>query len=441
MQELEDVIIKDGGDNPNDIIIVVIGPTGAGKSTFINTLFNDDVTAIGYGQNRCTTNLKPIIYPRRFGSAISRRLIVVDTPGFDENSPGEVVNLLTRVSVWMEASYNNQMRVGGFIYIHDISQETMQTKPPPRNLRETLRRLSGDESSSSTILGTTKWSKIGVSLGNDRLYDLKRNFWRYFDQQRSVMVKFRDNHESAIEIVEILLKRFSVCSSFESSTLKVADLIMIASDPVIRNSQNTSAMYSGIMYSEENHSRYRAETHVPTVPPLEPPRSTTNPANFTPQSSYYIPPFPCPPSSGDINAVYCPSGILYTEPESYLYNPPSLSDLFPEPMKPRSELGAETMISTCVEPSARANTAFKETNGAECIKLKEMDDSLTTSCKRIVSTGIKQESCSTKEVVEFEATRTQSSFYKASRFTMHGTSMVDGVASGASLTSECLQAT
>ncbi|KAF8998865.1 hypothetical protein BDQ17DRAFT_1221013, partial [Cyathus striatus] len=181
----------------------VIGPPGAGKGAYINTMFNENVTAVGDGSNRCTTILKPFVHPYRLGET-EYRLIVVDTPGFDEKSPADVINLLNRVSAWLKASYDDAKKVYGFLYLRDISKNAMQPGPSKRQ-RALFCRLARDEMYSSIYLVTIKWSEVLDSVGSKHSDQLKDNFWSDFEDHGSGVEKFKDTHKSAMDIVQLLL--------------------------------------------------------------------------------------------------------------------------------------------------------------------------------------------------------------------------------------------
>ncbi|KAF8998864.1 hypothetical protein BDQ17DRAFT_776453 [Cyathus striatus] len=359
------------------------------NTTFINALFNGNVTAVGDNRGRyATTKLKPIIHPCHIGSNSDRRFIVVDTPGFDEPTD-QAIDLLARVSVWLEASYNAQMKVAGFIYIRDISTRATWPSPPSRKLRVSYRKLAGGESLSSIILATTQWSDIEDSAGNDNLYQLKRFFWRDFDEHGSAIVKFSDTHESAVEIVDLLLKKHRVepTGIFFSFESKSSTTIRVATRTLgVRTSDGTSGaspedtsgsletekpvLENSFTYSEELVRKYQAVgAQVPTVT------------------------LPVPPSI------------------------PNIATLIAQP-------NHEMLEEQSKEQDRSEYTDGKDRN----------DHSNPEVQRRLLSADVKQQSNSASEVVEFEAAKTQSSFYKASGFTMNGTSMIDSVAPGASLT-------
>ncbi|KAF9002497.1 P-loop containing nucleoside triphosphate hydrolase protein [Cyathus striatus] len=92
-----DNIVEDG--NPGDLVIAIMGPTGVGKSTFINTLLDDGVMQIGHGLISCTEHLQHVIVPL----PDRPRLVILDTPGFDDTYIDDA-EILRRISVWLAKS-------------------------------------------------------------------------------------------------------------------------------------------------------------------------------------------------------------------------------------------------------------------------------------------------------------------------------------------------
>ncbi|KAF9004205.1 P-loop containing nucleoside triphosphate hydrolase protein [Cyathus striatus] len=194
-------IIIDGG-KPTDIIIILMGPTGVGKSTFINSLFGEDVTTVGHELRSCTSNLKHIVRPLPTDPA--RRLVIVDTPGFN-NTYEDEEEVLKRVSVWLAASYMADMKLCGIIYLYEISQCRMLGAT--RKNIQMFRRLCGEEALSSVVLGTTKWSEVSDDIRNSRLLQIKQNFWKEIADCGSEVFKLENTGASAWMVVNFLLQR------------------------------------------------------------------------------------------------------------------------------------------------------------------------------------------------------------------------------------------
>ncbi|KAF9004204.1 P-loop containing nucleoside triphosphate hydrolase protein [Cyathus striatus] len=195
-----DALVKNG--KPNDMVIVVMGPTGVGKSTFINTFFDEDVTTVGHDLKSCTSNLKHIIRPHPFEPY--RRIVVVDTPGFDDTYLDDA-EILRRILVWLATSYTSDMKLAGVIYLHDISKNRM-LGTTLKNLY-VFQKLCGDQALSSVVLATTKWSKLtDSSTGDARLDQLKTDFWKEMIEGGSEVFKFDKTRESAQEMVNYLLR-------------------------------------------------------------------------------------------------------------------------------------------------------------------------------------------------------------------------------------------
>jgi len=82
----------------NDIVIPVMGITGSGKSTFINTLVPEADLVVGDDIDSCTKEVHATIVAHPNDPA--HRVVFIDTPGLDStNSPDETI--LRRIADWL----------------------------------------------------------------------------------------------------------------------------------------------------------------------------------------------------------------------------------------------------------------------------------------------------------------------------------------------------
>jgi len=199
-----DVIIQHDEAHETDIVIPVMGPTGVGKSTFINALLGSPQMQVGHDLKSCTNNLQHAYIndiPKR-PTFKGRRIVIVDTPGFDDtySDDGEI---LRRISVWLASSYDADMTLGGVIYLHDISQTRMLGTT--RKNFDMFRKLCGDGAAASVILGTTKWGEVHSEVGERREGQLINTYWREMTDRKSRVRRFDNTHKSAWDIVYCIL--------------------------------------------------------------------------------------------------------------------------------------------------------------------------------------------------------------------------------------------
>ena len=101
-------------------------------------------------------------------------------------------------------SYNSDMKLGGIIFLHDVSQIRLHGTTC-RNL-EVFRQLCGDDPFRSVILGTTGWSDILDEDGDMRTQQLRDNYWRDMSDHGSKIFKFEDSPKSAWEMVDLIVE-------------------------------------------------------------------------------------------------------------------------------------------------------------------------------------------------------------------------------------------
>jgi hypothetical protein len=75
--------------------------TGSFLYKFINTAVGRPAAAVGHGLQSCTSMVAPITVP--YPADPSRRVVFVDTPGFDDTFVDDLA-ILERVATWLERS-------------------------------------------------------------------------------------------------------------------------------------------------------------------------------------------------------------------------------------------------------------------------------------------------------------------------------------------------
>ncbi|KAL4255627.1 hypothetical protein AB1N83_011959 [Pleurotus pulmonarius] len=136
-------------------VIAVIGPTGAGKSTFINYANrNASKQDIGHSLESFTSKVQPIKI--KMGTD---QIVLVDTPGFDDTNMSDT-RVLNMVAEWLRETYNNQMKLAGIIYMHRISDNRMtETSGQCRSLQD------------------SSWSKSRSARGIQEEHSFLRRLW------------------------------------------------------------------------------------------------------------------------------------------------------------------------------------------------------------------------------------------------------------------------
>ncbi|KAF8187460.1 P-loop containing nucleoside triphosphate hydrolase protein [Pholiota molesta] len=188
-----------------DFVIAIMGPTGSGKSTFINTLLGKEEMKVTHKLESCTQVLQAaVIMPAGSDSTDDGRLIIVDTPGFDDTSLSDV-EILDRISSWLATSYNCSMKLAGLIYLHDMTT-TRMLGSSLKNLA-VFTQLCGDKNMRVVTLMTTKWDRVvPAELASGREEELKDNHnraWKVIEDIFARYARYRREDHTEDRIIQI----------------------------------------------------------------------------------------------------------------------------------------------------------------------------------------------------------------------------------------------
>lgn len=236
-----DVYLKPGEGRETDIVIPVMGPTGVGKSTFINNVLDSMRfpqtlrAATSSGFSSCTSALQhfivtvPLDHP--VANALSgRRLVLVDTPGFDDTNLSDS-EILRRISVWLASSYGERIKVGGVVYMFPIYPNRI-TRNDRANTR-VFQKICGKGNLTRIALATTRWSICPDKVGEGREAELRNNFWHEMlpqDKRASaLLVRLDDSSNSASELLHAILGRL-----IESEHKKITDVALDIQEQIVK---------------------------------------------------------------------------------------------------------------------------------------------------------------------------------------------------------------
>ncbi|KAJ5081980.1 hypothetical protein N7532_011023 [Penicillium argentinense] len=200
-------------------LIAVMGVTGAGKSTFIQTVSKATDVVIGHNLESCKYSNLEFNVPVRDGLTLFHQgtsemkgytfhyygynINLIDTPGFNDTHKSET-QVLQDIANWLQDSYEQKQKLHGVIYLHNINNVRMEGSAL-RNLRM-FRQLCGEEPLKNVILATSFWGKVEEKTGTDREAELRDRpeFWGQMLKRGSRMMRYT-GRASALKIVSHFL--------------------------------------------------------------------------------------------------------------------------------------------------------------------------------------------------------------------------------------------
>ncbi|KAF9527273.1 P-loop containing nucleoside triphosphate hydrolase protein [Crepidotus variabilis] len=192
---LEAKVISEGDISEDDILIGLLGPTGAGKSSFINkaTGYKD---GIGHSLHSCTDKITAI--KCRMPEIADRDIVFVDTPGFDDSRFTEKV-VLEMISTWLHDRYKRNIKLNGLLYFHKISDNRMGRSSISHI--DLFHRIVG-KNFQNIVLVSTMWDEVDSDEGEKRENQLREEYWKWLIKQGSKVARSLHSQASALLILK-----------------------------------------------------------------------------------------------------------------------------------------------------------------------------------------------------------------------------------------------
>ncbi|KAH9481107.1 hypothetical protein JR316_0005627 [Psilocybe cubensis] len=198
-------------DEADVLSIAVMGPTGTGKSSFINLLSGSNL-GVGRELESCTDEVQISESFSLDGHTIN----LIDTPGFDDTKLTDT-RILNMIASYLALTYSRGKRLAGVIYMHRITDNRIGGISA-RNFR-LFRSLCGETSLCNVVIVTTMWDNIDISIGEERERELmtKESFFKPAIEKGCRMLRHNNTLESAQAIVR------SIAKSNRSVTLQIQE--------------------------------------------------------------------------------------------------------------------------------------------------------------------------------------------------------------------------
>lgn len=155
----------------SDALILVMGSTGSGKSSFIADLVQsnaDEKVEIGHGLESHTREVNIFSFTQSDGIT-QRRVFLIDTPGFNDTdrSDGDIFKNIAFILV---QTYRAGLNLAGVIYLHRINDNRL-TRSEKRSLR-VLEKMCGEAAYLAILFVSTMWN--APLKGSDPVGDLAK---------------------------------------------------------------------------------------------------------------------------------------------------------------------------------------------------------------------------------------------------------------------------
>ncbi|KAK1757084.1 P-loop containing nucleoside triphosphate hydrolase protein [Echria macrotheca] len=181
-----------------EVLIAVIGVTGAGKTTFVSRATGRSDLQVGHGIDSCTQDVIPVTY-----TLDGRKVTLIDTPGFDDSERSDA-DILGLVAAYMADTYEQGTLLTGILFLQPINQPRLQGSEMRRT--RLFKKLLGENAYQRVVIATTMWNQLteteATARQNQRMS--RTDVWGDMVARGAAVVRHDDTAQSAASIVRRL---------------------------------------------------------------------------------------------------------------------------------------------------------------------------------------------------------------------------------------------
>ncbi|KAF9032249.1 hypothetical protein BJ165DRAFT_1517941 [Panaeolus papilionaceus] len=182
------------------ILYVLLGPTGSGKSSFIEAVASD--TSLCLSSSSLEGFTQSINIYRILNVVKNQRLPIylVDVPGFADNR----ISTISIVSMLKELIQTTRVYTFRILYLVPINNPRLPGSQ--RRLLQTLGALTGIDSAELITIVSTMWDSIwgenAKTRAESNFNQLRNEIWKDYIDNGSRIVRFENTQESALTILD-----------------------------------------------------------------------------------------------------------------------------------------------------------------------------------------------------------------------------------------------
>ncbi|EPT06008.1 hypothetical protein FOMPIDRAFT_1039285 [Fomitopsis schrenkii] len=187
----------------NNQVVLVMGPSGTGKTRFVNLAADRDIFEEGSGLEATTTQAQSVVI-----TVDGRNIEVIDTPGTDADDmdSGKAKASLLRTL--------QRRNIVGIVYMHDISQN--RANGPVAESYKWLLKTCGDDAMRNVVIVTNMWqtlsgtSRAGYGEGRERELRLGDPCYKTAIDNGASLQRHDNTRESALAILRSVATKSSI---------------------------------------------------------------------------------------------------------------------------------------------------------------------------------------------------------------------------------------